>query len=194
MGAVRTHTKAWLWKSKWDIWDEIWGNGSRNAPQLHDVSRCFATEWNGWKITSIIEADKKIILNLLRMVMVFKTNPMFLWQPSESKRGSLPLWKWAHLPRSGEISVVQTTGQNLTQIIHKKSKTILLVSQRVLNMILLSVWQPWLWFALPNYNSMGDHHMPQGDALFNILIRGLAFITASYKVSQRITLLLTDWN
>lgn len=34
--------------------------------------------------------------------------------------------------------------------------------------------------------------MPQGDALFNILIKGLAFIAASYKVSQRITLLLTD--
>lgn len=30
--------------------------------------------------------------------------------------------------------------------------------------------------------------MPQRDALFNILIKGLAFITASYKVSQTITL------
>jgi len=48
-GAVKTHTKVYLWKSKWDIWDETWGSREampRKAAQLSAVSRCFAAELN----------------------------------------------------------------------------------------------------------------------------------------------------
>lgn len=53
-----------------------------------------------------------------------------------------------------------------------KIRRIFLTSQGAQNMIIPSVWQPSFQFALPSYDSMGDPHMPQGDALFNILIRG----------------------
>lgn len=78
----------------------------------------------------------------------------------------------------------------------KKKVGDFLSSQNAQNVMLLSAWQPSFWLALPSCDSMGDPHMPQRDALFNILIRGLASINASYKVSQRITLglFLTGWN
>lgn len=56
---------------------------------LPNVSRCFATQWNGWKTMSIIRVCEKTIPKLLRTVVIFKTTPKCFSSSHLKARGIL---------------------------------------------------------------------------------------------------------